>query len=239
VPPVSFEHSLGKVHELILRRLGHKRIRLYEAGGGSASFMPREILAASDVTVLDIDSTQLANNQYAAHKILGDLQSFSFPPDSFDLIVCYNVIEHLDSPDRAVDLFFRALSPGGLLLIGAPNAASLTGWITKVTPHWFHVWYYRHVLGYTTAGLPGYVPFKTIYHPIISPKRLIAYCERLGFKLDYFCEYEGDLLRRLSEKLPLAGQVLNGTIRVANKFRADGKDLANGDFHAVFLKPEG
>ena len=32
-------------------------------------------------------------------------------------------------------------------MIAAPNPTSLSGVVTKHTPHWFHIWYYRHVMG--------------------------------------------------------------------------------------------
>jgi SAM-dependent methyltransferase len=237
VESVTADTSLQTVHELLSKRFAGKDIRIYEAGGGSASFMQADILTGADVTVLDIDAIQLSKNSYADHKILGDIQTYAFPNDSFELIVCYNVIEHLDAPDRAFDLFFKALTPGGLLFIGAPNPSSFSGWITKLTPHWFHVWYYKFFLGYKTAGQPGHVPFRTIYHPVVTPKALINYCEKLGFRVVYFKEYQGDLLRRLSERWPLLGKLLNAVIGLANAFTLGKKDLKNGDFHILLEKP--
>ena len=51
--------------------------------------------------------------------------------------------------------FCESLKQGGLILIGAPNPKSLSGVVTKYSPHWFHVWFYRHVRGDKNAGLPG------------------------------------------------------------------------------------
>ena len=229
--------SLQVVHELLAERLPGDNIRIYEAGGGSASFIGADIRKHAEVTVLDIDATQLENNTYADKKLLGDVQAIEFPASSFELIVCYNVIEHLDAPDRAFDLFFRALVPGGLLFIGAPNPSSFSGHITKMTPHWFHVWYYKHILGYKSAGQPGSVPFRTVYHPVISPRVLIAHCKKLGFHVVYFREYQGDLLRQLTEKRPLLGMLLNGAISCANAITLWKRDLGNGDFHLVLEKP--
>jgi SAM-dependent methyltransferase len=234
---VTADTSLQTVHELLSDQFAGKPIRMYEAGGGSASFMQPDILTTAEVTVLDIDAIQLSKNTYADHKILGDVQSYAFPDNSFELIVCYNVIEHLDAPDRAFDLFFQALAPEGLLFIGAPNPSSFSGWITKLTPHWFHVWYYKFFLGYKTAGQPGHVPFRTVYHPVVTPNALINYCEKLGFRVVYFKEYQGDLLRRLSERWPLLGKLLNVIIGVTNVFTFGKKDLKNGDFHILLKKP--
>lgn len=229
--------SLEAIHELLTKRLARNTIRIYEAGGGSASFLRSSLLDLANVTVLDIDEAQLQKNSYADRKVLGDVQTYAFPENSFDLIVCYNVIEHLDAPDRAIDLFFRSLVPGGLLFIGAPNPNSFSGWVTKLTPHWFHVWYYRHILKYKTAGQPGSMPFPTVYHPVVSPKKLIGYCRRLGLKVAYFEEYQGDLFRQLSEQRPAIGTLLSAFVSALNAVTLWRKDLKKGDFHLVLEKP--
>ncbi len=237
MPPATGHTSLQAVHELLAERLSGKNNRIYEAGGGSATFIQPNIRAAAEVTVLDIDETQLQNNTYADKKILGDVQEHRFPPGSFDLIVCYNVIEHLDTPPRALNLFFQALEPGGLLFIGAPNPNSFTGWITKLTPHWFHVAIYRIVFGRKSAGQPGQGPFRTVFHPVVTPTALMKYCRELGFKVIYFNEYAGDLLRQLSDRRPLLGRILDTILDIANGLTLWRHDLKNGDFHIVLEKP--
>jgi SAM-dependent methyltransferase len=238
VPAVTGHTSLQAVHQLLAERLsGKNNKRIYEAGGGSATFIQPDIRAGAEVTVLDIDKTQLQNNTYANNKILGDVQEHRFPPNSFDLIVCYNVIEHLDAPPRALELFFHALAPGGLLFIGAPHPNSFTGWVTRLTPHWFHVAIYRIVLGRKLAGQPGHGPFRTVFHPVVAPPALMKYCRELGFNVIYFNEYSGDLLRQLNERRPLLGGLLDRSLGVMNALTLWRHDLKNGDFHIVLEKP--
>lgn len=43
-------------------------------------------------------------------------------------------------------------NPGGQIVVAAPNPYSVKGFVTRYTPHWFHVWYYRHVLHRPQAG---------------------------------------------------------------------------------------
>jgi 2-polyprenyl-3-methyl-5-hydroxy-6-metoxy-1,4-benzoquinol methylase len=229
--------SLQAVHNLLETRFGGKTIRIYEAGGGSMSFLQSSFLGNADVTVLDIDEIQLKNNCYADKKVLGDVQSYAFPANSFELIVCYNVIEHLNAPDKAIRLFFGSLAPNGLLFVGAPNPQSFSGWITRLTPHWVHVGFYRHILREKTAGQPGHVPFRTIFHPIVTPAALIDFCRELGFKVVYFKEYQGDQYSRVSQQRPLAGMMLNAAVYFANALTLWRKDLKNGNFHIVLEKP--
>jgi len=229
--------SLQTVHQLLKTRFNGKNIRIYEAGGGSMSFLQSSFLDKADVTVLDIDEIQLKNNCYADKKILGDIQTYAFPVNSFDLIVCYDVIEHLNAPDEAIRRFFESLAPNGLLFVGAPNPKSFSGLITKLTPHWVHVWFYRYILRVNSAGQPGHVPFRTIFHPIVTPSSLIDFCRKLGFRIVYFKEYQGDQYSRVREQRPFVGILLNATVSVMNALTLWRRDLKNGNFHIVLEKP--
>jgi 2-polyprenyl-3-methyl-5-hydroxy-6-metoxy-1,4-benzoquinol methylase len=52
---------------------------------------------------------------------LGDVSDLEFADDSFDLVVCFEVIEHIERRGEALAEFARVLAPGGLLLISSPN----------------------------------------------------------------------------------------------------------------------
>lgn len=228
--------ALREVQEFLVDRLRGKPVRIYEAGGGSLSIVPLASLANPAVSVVDIDETQLRNNRYANTMIHGDIQTYVFPPDSFDLVVCHNVIEHLPSVDQAIRQFHHALGPGGLLFIGAPNPASLFGLVTKYTPHWFHVWFYREIFRDKDAGKPGRHPFRTFYHPIVSPKALLEFCTRVGLEPIYFNLYIGKNYMSLRETRPIIGRSLGVALGLMNALTFGRLKLAHGDYHAVFRK---
>jgi SAM-dependent methyltransferase len=52
---------------------------------------------------------------------VGDVTSLSFEADSFDLVVCFEVIEHVPNPGAVLDELKRVLRPGGLLVVSTPN----------------------------------------------------------------------------------------------------------------------
>ena len=160
-----------------------------------------------------------------------------FSPDSFDLVLCHNVIEHLESVDEAIQRFHHALAPGGLLFIGAPNPASLFGMVTKYTPHWFHVWFYRTILRYKDAGKAGHHPFRTVYHPLVSPKALMSFCQDAGFEIAYFNLFLGKNFVALREARPILGGLLGVVVDATNALAFGRLKLAHGDYHAVFRKP--
>ena len=228
---------MSDVQQFVAHRLAGKQARIYEAGGGSFAIVPLPLLDNPTVVVVDIDETQLQNNKYANTRILGDIQTYEFPPNSFDLIVCNNVIEHLPEVDQAIMRFQHALAPGGLLFIGAPNPQSLFGMVTKYSPHWFHVWFYRVILGRKNAGQPGQPPFRTICHPVVSPKALLNFCEKVGLKPIYFNLYIGDNYTKVRDKRPFLGRLLMVGVETMNLLTFNKLDLMYGDYHAVLQKP--
>jgi 2-polyprenyl-3-methyl-5-hydroxy-6-metoxy-1,4-benzoquinol methylase len=228
--------ALRNVQELIIDRFRGKSVRIYEAGGGSLSILPLSSFGKSRVSVVDIDEVQLRNNSYADTKILGDIQTYEFPPNSFDLILCHNVIEHLPSVDQAIRRFHHALAPGGLVFIGAPNPGSIFGLVTKYSPHWFHVWFYRAILGHKDAGKPGQHPFRTFYHPIVSPKALLEFCEQVGLEAIYFNLYIGKNYISLKQARPMLGWFVTAGVGVMNALTFGRLKLAHGDYHVVLQK---
>ncbi len=140
-------------------------VRLLEAGCGSASKIRWS--EKFDITGIDISQAQLARNAQVNTKIVGDIQSYKFEKQSFDMIVCWEVLEHLDHPELALRNFFEAVKPDGLVIVAYPNLYSLKGVITKFTPHFVHVWYYRYLLRRPEAGKNDTVPF-------VAPFRLSA-----------------------------------------------------------------
>jgi SAM-dependent methyltransferase len=133
-------------------------LRVLEAGGGSNNWLPLPV--GADITTIDISAEQLAKNSYAREKLLGDLQTFDYGARHYDLIIAWDVLEHLERPEAAVTRLVATLAPGGRLIVKGPLARSLKGLVTRYTPHALHVAFYRHILGSEHAGKPGYAPFK-------------------------------------------------------------------------------
>lgn len=52
---------------------------------------------------------------------VGDIQALEFPDDSFDVIVCFEAIEHVERWPDTLDGFARVLKPDGQLIISTPN----------------------------------------------------------------------------------------------------------------------
>jgi 2-polyprenyl-3-methyl-5-hydroxy-6-metoxy-1,4-benzoquinol methylase len=79
---------------------------------------------AARVVGVDVSEIAVKHGQHdlgdLAELRVGDLCALDLPDTSFDLVVCFEAIEHLDDPSSALDHLRRVLRPGGLLLVSTP-----------------------------------------------------------------------------------------------------------------------
>lgn len=211
---------------------GRQDIKVLEAGGGSLSHI--EFHANKHITVVDISPEQLERNTVAERKVLGDLHEVELGSGEYDAAVCYDVIEHLENPRVVINKLCEAVRPGGLVVLAAPNPSSLSGMITKYTPHWFHVWVLRHLFKSQTAGLPGYPPFRTIHHRDIRPERLQEIARERGMEVLFFRTYESPRRADLRKSSPLFGLLFDCTIAVGNSLT--GMRLEASDMYMVLRR---
>jgi 2-polyprenyl-3-methyl-5-hydroxy-6-metoxy-1,4-benzoquinol methylase len=88
---------------------------------------------ARRVVGLDIDELAIANARERAAAnaregaaaptafVRGDLRALPFDDASFDLVVCFEALEHVTDPDHVLDELRRVLRPEGLLTVSSPN----------------------------------------------------------------------------------------------------------------------
>jgi len=179
--------------------------RVLDAGAGSGQY--RALFAHCDYHALDIGGH--ANLDYEA-----DITSIPVPDQSFDVVLCTEVLEHVPEPIAAVRELARVLKPGGRLFLTAP----LGSWLHQ-EPHHFYGGYsphwYRRFL--PAAGLridalepnQGFFSFygqETIrYRELLRPSRTWRHgpVRWLGLTMLWL------LMFALSQFLPLAGRRLD------------------------------
>lgn len=97
---------------------------ILEVGCGDASFTRNLAEYSSRVTAIDISASQIEQNSRAHPEIRfvqHDVsQLFPFADNSFNVIWCSEVLEHLFAPDFALREMQRVLMPGGKLLVTVP-----------------------------------------------------------------------------------------------------------------------
>ncbi len=113
-----------------------------------------------------------------------------FPPESFDAIRLYHVIEHLDDPVRCLRLIRRGLKANGEVILGIPNAGGLLARIFG--KYWYGLDCPRHRFAFTQANLKslleqnGFTPTQTGYFSaggLLGSVQYYLY-ERFGIRRD-------------------------------------------------------
>jgi SAM-dependent methyltransferase len=200
---------LGIVDEIAahVARLGRKPLRVLDAGAGRA--LRLKLPTDARIVGIDISSDALDAHTGLSERIIGDLQKYQFADASFDIIVCVDVLEHLDQPLWALLNLKRALAPGGLLVIGGPNVWSPKSLVTKITPHSFHVFAYQRLLHVPDAGRAGHPPFPTYLRLAASPRRLVKASDMLGLRTLMLRFYSTGVENRLPLTLRLPWKALN------------------------------
>lgn len=204
------------------RGIEHGALRVLEAGCGSVSRL--RFPDGTRITGIDIAPEQLERNTILQEKILVDLQIWQPGERRFDAVVCWDVLEHLREPLRAMEHCADAVDVGGVLILGLPHVLSLKGLLTKCTPHALHVWVYRHLLGDALAGREGRAPFPAYHRFALRPRALRRHVERSGLRVEALLPYRHDFMEWTIGKRPLlrvAWTALAGAVRLLSLGRID------------------
>jgi O-antigen biosynthesis protein len=86
---------------------------------------------AQAVTGVDVDpeAVELARSRYGETATVkqGDLRKLPIEDDSFDVVTCFETIEHVDGAEAGIAELRRVLKPEGILVISSPNPDAYVG----------------------------------------------------------------------------------------------------------------
>jgi len=81
-----------------------------------------ETLASCDVNPADVETARRLNHDVAnAEYSVQNGEALTYEDESFDVVLCLEVIEHVDDPEALLDEIVRVLAPGGHLILTGPN----------------------------------------------------------------------------------------------------------------------
>lgn len=98
--------------------------RVLDAGCGTGYGSDLLAEAATEVVGVDVDPGAFADREPRRSNVsltVADLRALPDELGRFDAVVCFEVLEHLDDPDPALDGLVRVLAPGGILVVSSPN----------------------------------------------------------------------------------------------------------------------
>ena len=126
--------------------------KVLDAGAGSCpyrvNFSHCEYLTQD---FIQLDDEQLRyGNGYGKIDIISDITSIPLDDETFDVIICTEVFEHIPRPDLALREFSRLLKKGGKLLITAPLMSGLHQepyhFYGGFTPYWYKYFFEKYAI---------------------------------------------------------------------------------------------
>ncbi len=92
-----------------------------------------------------------AEERTGAKVFVGDILDAPFAPTSFDVITCFDVLEHLYEPRKIMEKLRVWLKPGGIFYMAVPNIASWESHLFK--GYWFGLELPRHLFLYSPPSV--------------------------------------------------------------------------------------
>lgn len=94
-------------------------------GQGMAFGLLEQHFQPATITGIDIDGEQIRKAKAAGAELAtpstavhGNASETTFPAESFDLILCHQLLHHSSQQQETLAEFYRLLPPGGILLVG-------------------------------------------------------------------------------------------------------------------------
>jgi SAM-dependent methyltransferase len=120
------------------------------SSGGFLGFLQGESWKLYGIE-MSADNARRAEARSGAHVFVGDIPDAPFPPESFDVITCFDVLEHLYEPRRVMARVGEWLKPGGIFYVQVPNIDSAEARVFGT--YWHGLELPRHLFHYSPASL--------------------------------------------------------------------------------------
>ena len=145
------EHWFGRRDELLrLKPGGGAILDLGCATGGFLSTLKGPSWKLSGIEMSE-DAASEARDRCGAEVFVGDILDAPFPPQSFDVITCFNVFEHVYEPYDVLVRVADWLKPGGIFYTLMPNIDSAGARIFR--SYWYALELPRHLSHFSPATL--------------------------------------------------------------------------------------
>ncbi len=118
-----------RLKKLLLYR---SKNRLLDIGTGYGQFLHHARPFFSEVTGTEVSESAvaLAKEKYGLNLLAGQVAELDLPPQYFDTITLFHVLEHVPDPAKLISRCHTMLRPQGIVIIAVPN--DLLAWTSKI-----------------------------------------------------------------------------------------------------------
>ncbi len=188
----SREHWQGAVDTVHRYRQGG---RLLDLGCGSGSFLQCLRGSAWNLWGIEMSSeaAHVARSRTDATVLADDILRAPFPPDTFDVITCFHVFEHMYSPREVMAKVCDWLNPGGIFCLHVPNIEAAETRIFK--SYWYPLELPRHLYHFSPNSLSQLAKSSGLEEESLTTRKVSFVEHSMGYLTD-------DILRKAGVKRP-------------------------------------
>ena len=128
-------------------------------------------------TCVGVDIDPLVYRQKLRLKARADAHILPFADDSFDLIICRYVLEHIENPSRVFSEAARVLRGGGNLFLLTNSCYNPVVWVGRFVPQKWHRILVQKLLGNKKIDYDN----APLFYRANTGKSLLTLCEKVGF----------------------------------------------------------
>ena len=127
--------------------------------GAGAGIIPEMNFRGKAKMIYGLDPDErVLTNPFLDKAVCAAAEEMTFNDDMFDIIICQNVMEHIEKPELLLGQVKRVMKKSGLFFVKTPNRNHYVSLGARMTPLKFHQWY-NHLRGRDEEDT-----FKTFYN---------------------------------------------------------------------------
>jgi len=108
-----------------------KKSKILDIGCGDGEYT--SFFCSNDNEVFGLDIKNRVRQEFRKFQFVkGNAESLPFPDESFDLIISFDVLEHIHDDLKAIKEMHRVLKEGGNLFLETPNRERLSYWLLLI-----------------------------------------------------------------------------------------------------------
>jgi 2-polyprenyl-3-methyl-5-hydroxy-6-metoxy-1,4-benzoquinol methylase len=126
--PIRFveRRRLAIIREFVGDARGLEILEVGSGGGHVLRMFPRARLTALDVSDIYLENARRNLAGYDARFVKGEVDKLDLEPESFDRVICTEVLEHTIDPPAILAAMARLLRDNGVAVITVPNDPFIT-----------------------------------------------------------------------------------------------------------------
>jgi len=226
-------HAFDRARLRMLAPVSPPPGRLMDVGAGRGRFVAAARGAGYDASGLEPSAgrVQAAVREHGVALARTDIADADVASGSLDAVTLWHVLEHVEAPGAATARIVSWLRPGGALLVGVPNLASLQARLGG--ERWYHLDLPRHRTHFTPAGLlallrrAGLEPVSV--HHVLAEHNPFGMWQSLVNRVTTAPSYLYNLLKRNADPTP--ADVAVTLLALPLVPAAAGLELAAGAVH--------